>query len=188
MLCANQPSLDWCIGKHPCDPTVEKGLLETWTPRRDSLSSPLYTCPVLWKEEFLLLKNGLRFLGAEIPRFGSPLVLRGLKLQVSGVPCPPGCVASPMRGGRETSAFILARSSCSTCYWFGLAHQQATTKGKQGHCVWFGRDFGMSVQKAVYNDVWPSCCSTCQWRLEPGVQLLHKDIALTLLAWPLALS
>lgn len=46
----------------------------------------------------------------------------------------------------------------------------------------------MSVQKAVYNDVWPSCCSTCQRHLEPGIGLLHKAMAVALLAWILALS
>lgn len=45
----------------------------------------------------------------------------------------------------------------------------------------------MSVQKAVYYDVWPSCCSTCQWCLVPGIRLLHKAMAVALLARLLAL-
>lgn len=45
----------------------------------------------------------------------------------------------------------------------------------------------MSVQKAVYNDVWPSSHRTCQWCLEPGIRRLHKAMAVALLAWLLAL-
>lgn len=106
-LCANQPSLHRYIENiHEIQP-LKKGCWETWTSKRGSLSSPHYTCPVLRKEQFLFLNNVLRFAGTEIPRFGPLLALRAVKLQVSGVLCQPGCVASPMWGGREASVFIL---------------------------------------------------------------------------------
>lgn len=132
MLCANQPSLDRYIENiHEIQP-LKKGWWKTWISRRGSLSSPLYTCPVLWKEQFLFLKNGLRFAEAKKSRFGLLLFLRGLKLQVSGVLCEQGCVPSWMSGRREISAFILGKKQLLylLLVWFGSNRKQPPKASK----------------------------------------------------------
>lgn len=74
--------------------------------------------------------------------------------------------------GRKPLPSSLVGSSCSACYWFGLAHLQANTKGKQGHCV-------------IWQGFWHECAKSCvQWCLAKLLQ--HSPAALGAWHWAAA--